>query len=332
MTVESGKRPFPSRREFISLGVGAFVVGSLPLALRGSRQKLIRRTLPIMGTLGEVAIVHGDEAYAQGAIDAAFQEMRRVEALLTRYRGDSEVGLANLNAFSRPQVVSSETAHVLRRSLTWAEASKGVFDPCLGQAVGLWDVAHRTQPPTPESVGRFAGRNLYQALEVGESSGQPVVLFHQVDMGVDLGGIGKGYGVDRAVAVMRDRGIENALVNLGGDLYAMGVSEDGDPWTVGVQSPDDPGSLVATLPMTNRGVATSGDYQRYFEYGGRRYHHLLDPETGAPSRVGMRSVTVAADRCVDADAAATTAFVSSVADAGRVMARVAPDAEVVHKV
>lgn len=332
MTVENGKRPFPSRRDFISLGVGAFVVGSLPLALRGKRQQLVRRTLPIMGTLGEVVVVHGDEAHAQGAIDAAFQEMRRVQDLLTRYRADSEVGHANLNAFGRPQAVSRETAGVLRRSLAWADASGGVFDPCLGRAMGLWDVGNRTRPPKLETVRRFAGRNLYQALEVGESSGRDVVLFHQEDMGVDLGGIGKGYGVDGAVAVLRDRGIRNALVNLGGDLYAMGVSQDGDPWRVGVQSPDDPGALVATLPMSDRGVATSGDYQRYFEYGGQRYHHLLDPRTGAPSRIGMRSVTVAAGTCMDADAAATTAFVSSVAEARKAMGRVAPDAEVIHTV
>jgi len=332
MTVENGKRSFPSRREFISLGVGAFVVGSIPLAMRGRGHKLVRRTLPLMGTLGEVAIVHDDEALAQGAIDAAFAEMRRVEAVLTRYRSDSEIGQANLVAFQKPQVVSSETAHVLRRSLSWAEASLGAFDPCLGQAVGLWDVAHRTQPPAPESIRRFAGRNLYRDLEVGVSSGRDVVLFRQSDMGVDLGGIGKGYGVDRGVAVLRDRGIQNALVNLGGDLYALGVSQDGDPWRVGVQSPDDPDAVVATLPMTNRGVATSGDYQRYFEYGGERYHHLLDPGTGAPARIQKRSVTVAADRCIDADAAATTAFVSTPEEARLAMGRVAPDAEVVYTV
>lgn len=332
MTVENGKRPFPSRRDFISLGVGAFVVGSLPLALGGRRRQLVRRTIPIMGTLGEVAIVHGDEGYAQGAIDAAFQEMRRVEAILTRYRPDSEVGRANRLAFSTPQTISSETAGVLHQSLQWAEASQGIFDPCLGQAVGLWDVANRHQPPSSEQLRRYAGRNLFKALEVGRSGGRDVVLFHEEDMGVDLGGIGKGYGVDRAVAVLRDWGVQNALVNLGGDLYAMGVSEDGDPWKVGVQSPDDAQALVATLPMSDRGVATSGDYQRYFEHQGKRYHHLLDPQTGAPSRAPMRSVTVAAESCMAADAGATTAFVSSVAQAQQVINRVAPGSEVVHTV
>jgi len=332
MTFENRKRPFPSRREFISLGVGAFVIGSIPLARRGRRRQLVRRTLPVMGTLGEVAIVHGDERYAQGAIDAAFQELRRVEALLTRYRPDSEIGRANGMAFSEPLPVSRETADVLTGSLRWADASAGVFDPCLGRAVGLWDVANRHQPPTAEEIRRYAGRNLYEALEVGRWKGGDVVLFHEEDMGVDLGGIGKGYGVDRAVAVLRDWGVQDALVNLGGDLYAMGVSEDGDPWKVGVQSPDNAQALVATLSMSDRGVATSGDYRRYFEYGGRRYHHLLDPETGAPSQVRMRSVTVAAANCMAADAAATTVFVSSVAAAQRVMDRVAPGSEVVHTV
>jgi thiamine biosynthesis lipoprotein len=330
MTVENEKRPLPSRRDFISLGVGAFVVGSMPLALRGRRKQLIRRTLPVMGTLGEVAIVHGDERYAQGAIDAAFQEIKRVEAALTRFRPDSDVGVANRLAFSQPQVVSAETAGVLRRSLEWAEASHGIFDPCLGRAMGLWDVGNRKRPPPDAEVHRFAARDLYKALEVGRSGGDHVVRFHEADMGVDLGGIGKGYGVDQAVMVLREWGVRNALVNLGGDLYAMGVSEDGDAWQVGVQSPDDAEGLVATLPMSDRGVATSGDYQRYFEHQGMRYHHLLDPETGAPSRVDIRSVTVAAEDCMAADAAATTAFVSSVARARPAMQRVAPGSEVIH--
>jgi thiamine biosynthesis lipoprotein len=255
-----------------------------------------------------------------------------VEAVLTRYQAESEVGRANRLAFSSPQVVSSETASVLQRSLEWAQGSDGVFDPCLGQAVGLWDILNRNQPPALDEVHRFAGRSLYKALEIGTSGGSDVVLFHEEDMGVDLGGIGKGYGVDRAVAVLREWGIKDALVNLGGDLYAMGVSEDGDPWKVGIQSPDNSQSIVANLPMTDRGVATSGDYQRYFDHGGRRYHHLLNPETGAPSLVDLRSVTVAAENCMAADAAATTAFVSSVGFASRVMERLAPGSEVIHTV
>jgi thiamine biosynthesis lipoprotein len=159
-----------------------------------------------------------------------------------------------------------------------------------------------------------------------------VILFHDEDMGVDLGGIGKGYGVDRAVGVLRSWGIQSAVVNLGGDLYAVGPSEDGDPWKVGVRSPDDPDGVVATLALSDGAVATSGDYLQYFDYGGRRYHHLLDPGTGAPSQSRVRSVTVAASTCMDADAGATTAFVTTPLRAAAVLSRGSPGAEVVHSV
>ena len=329
MTVENGKRSFPSRRDIISLGIGAFVVGSFPFAAR-SRKHLVRRTLPVMGTLGELALVHKDQRYAQGAMDAAFQELQRVEALLTRFSPTSEIGAANRRAFRQPQGVSVETADVLSTSLRWAEASEGAFDPCLGQAVALWDVGNRTTPPEVQEVDRFRGRGLYKALEIGQSQGRDVVVFHEEDLGIDLGGIGKGYGVDRAVSVLRSWGIENALVNVGGDLFAMGVSEDGDPWKVGVRSPDDPKGLAATLGMSDRGVATSGDYHQYFEHQGHRYHHLLNPKTGVPSSVEIRSVTVAAESCMAADAGATTAFVTSLEKARGVMSRVSPGSEVVH--
>ena len=331
MTVESRKQALPSRRDFISLGVGAFVVGSIPFAARG-RKQLVRRTLPVMGTFGEVAIVHKDEKYAQGAIDAAFQEMYRVESILTRFRLDSEIGRANASAFSGPQNVSAETSSVLQSALRWADVTNGAFDPCLGRAVALWDFGNRTQPPETQEVHRFAQRSMFKALELGKSGGGDVVVFHEEDMGIDLGGIGKGYGVDQAVKALRSWGIEHALVNVGGDLYALGVSEDGDPWKVGVRSPDDPAGLVATLQMSDRAVATSGDYHQFFEYEGKRFHHLLDPITAAPSKTQIRSVTVASESCMDADAAATTAFVASVEAVRGMMDRVAPGSEVVHSV
>ncbi len=331
MTVENGKRSFPSRRDFISLGVGAFVVGSLPFAARG-RRRLVRRTLPVMGTLGEMALVHRDESYAHEAMDAAFGELRRVEALLTRFRPDSEIGRANGGAKGEPQPISAETADVLGTSLLWARESGGAFDPCLGGAMAMWDVGNRTRPPDVLKVDRYAGRGFHEAMELGRSGPRDVVVFHEEDMAIDLGGIGKGYGVDRAVEVLRAWGIQDALVNVGGDLYALGVSEDGDPWKVGIRAPEDPGRLATTLRMSDRGVATSGDYQQYFEHGGHRYHHLLDPETGSPSAIRCRSVTVASESCMAADAAATTAFVGSVEAARTVMTRVAPGSEVIHTV
>ena len=139
--------------------------------------------------------------------------------------------------------------------------------------------------------------------------------------GIDLGGVAKGYAVDRAVAALRDRGIEHALVGAGGDLYALGRSPAGEPWRIGIRSPDDSDGLVGTLQAENSAIATSGDYVQFFLYGGRRYHHLLDPTTGEPRRSAQRSVTVRADSCMAADAGATATFGMSHADADGLLAR-----------
>jgi FAD:protein FMN transferase len=319
----------PSRREFLALGLGAFVVVATPGVIRPKRQ-LVRRAVPVMGTIAEVGVVHRDQRYAQGAIDAAITELRAVEATMTRFRDDSEVGRANLEAARRPVAVGAGTAAVVAAGLTWAERSDGAFDPTLGRAVRLWDFGHRHAPPSADEVGRVAGRGLYRSLELTRRNGQETVVFHDPAIALDLGGIAKGYGVDRAVAALREWGVTDALVNVGGDLYALGRSASDDEWEVGVRDPDDPNGLAARFRISDRAVATSGDYQQYFEHGGRRYHHLLDPTTGAPRRSPVRSVTVVADACMTADAACTAAFGRDRASAQRLIARVDPGATVVH--
>ncbi len=322
----------PSRREFVALGIGAFVVAVLPPVVgRRRRPRLVRRTVPLMGTIAELAVVHRDARYAYAAIDAAIRELRLVDRTMSRFRADSDVGRANRAALRQPVVVTPETAHVLERALRWAEASSGEFDPCLGKAVTLWDVAHRRTPPPPDRVRALAGRELYRALELGVWRRRPVVLFHDPDVALDLGGIAKGYGVDRAMEALRAYGIASGLVNVGGDLYALGRSEDGDPWRVGIRDPDRPERLADTFDVEDCAVATSGDYLQYFRYRGRRYHHMLDPRTGEPKRTGMRSVTVVAATCLDADAAATAVFGLPGPQAEPVLRAAAPDARVVRR-
>jgi thiamine biosynthesis lipoprotein len=329
--VERRERSFPSRREFVALGIGAFVVATLPAAAR-RRRALARRTVPVMGTFAEFAVLHRDERYAQAAIDAAIAELRQVDETMTWFSDDSDVGRANSGAARGPVAISRETAQVLEEALRWAEVSDGSFDPCLGKAVELWDVGHRQAPPAAAQIRKLAGRDLYRALEIGNWRGQTVVVFRDSDVALDLGGIAKGYGVDRAAEALRSYGIFNALVNVGGDLYALGRSEDGDPWKIGIRDPDDPAGIVGTVEATDCAVATSGDYLQYFEYGGRRYHHMLNPETGEPKRSESRSVTVMADNCMAADAGGTTIFGLPIAEAKRLLDRRAPGARVVHTI
>jgi FAD:protein FMN transferase len=318
-----------TRREALALGVGAFVVLGTGVSTR-ARAQVVRRAVPVMGTVAEVAVVHRDAVEAHAAIDAALQELRRVEALMSRFDEGSDVGRANRRAVAEAVRVAPETAAVLRRALDWAEASDGAFDPCLGRVTRLWDVGHRTAPPDLPRVERLAGRRLYRALDVGTWHGRPAVRFTAPEVEIDLGGIAKGHGVDRAAAALRARGIAQALVSVGGDLYAIGGAASGEPWRIGIRSPWRPDRLAGDLEIRDGAIATSGDYLQYFTHAGERYHHLLDPLTAAPRRTPVRSLTVMADTCVTADTAATAMYGLPRDRAERVLATHAPGARILR--
>jgi thiamine biosynthesis lipoprotein len=318
-----------ARREALALGIGALVVAAVPFAV-SRRRRIVRRRIPVMGTVAEVAVVAADEAPAQAAIDAAFAELRRIEALMTAHDDASDVGRANLAADGVS--VSPETALVVEEALRWSEATDGAFDPCIGGAVRLWDVQHRSEPPADALVGRFASRGLWRKLDVASFRGLPALRLHDDDARLDLGGIAKGWAVDRAAQALRDRGFRDGLVNVGGDLVAMGESASGGPWRVGVQSPDDPDVCVATIDASDTAIATSGDYVRFFQWHGRRYHHLIDPGTGAPRLTPVHSLTIEAPTCFAADAAATAVYGAPSDVAARVLGVRAPGARVVHSI
>ena len=222
--------------------------------------------------------------------------------------GAAALFLSLTGATGGGQVLLDGTAAVIGHALAWARLSEGAFDPAIGRVVELWDVTHRQAPPPDEGVRRLAGRQLYRAVELGRAGRQHTVRFATDEVHLDLGGIAKGWGVDRAVDVLRAHGIAHALVNAGGDLYALGHGAGGSPWQVGVRSPTDPDGFVATIDASDCAIATSGDYEQFFRYRGVRYHHLMDPRTASPRRGARHSATVRAARCVDADAGATAVF------------------------
>jgi thiamine biosynthesis lipoprotein len=286
--------------------------------------------MPVMGTIATFAVVHRDEREAHAAIDAAMDELRRVERIMTRFTTTSEIGQVNLAAARGPVVVGHETAHVVSEALRWADATDGAYDPAIGGATALWDVTHRHEPPSPERVARLAGRAFHRAVEVDTHRGSPVVLYRDHDAQLDLGSIAKGYGVDRAVSALRQHGVTSAIVEAGGDLYALGTAPGGDAWRVGIQDPDDDRALIGTIDVADAGVATSGTYRQFFRYRGRRYHHLLDPVTGAPRATPLRSLTILADRCMHADVAATALFGMPADQASRILTLCAPGGSIVR--
>lgn len=307
MSTDKTRRRDIDRREFLTLGMGVFVALSLPRALR-HYSPLFKRSVPLMGTIAEVQVSHRDAGFAEDAIDAAISELLWVERTMTRFRSDSDIGRANTGAGRKGVRVSRETAFVVAAALRAASVSNGRFDPAVGAASELWDVLNRHEPPRPDRVRRLAARGFWRKVDLADGPGGPSVRFNEPDLHLDLGAIAKGYGVDRATQVLRTRGVQHAIVTVGGDLFALGQSPDGEPWTVGIRSPHDRHALAATLRVSDRAVATSGDYERFFTWHGMRYHHLIDPSTAAPRVTPFHSATVVANLCIDADAASTSVF------------------------
>lgn len=318
----------PSRRDVLFLGIGG-LVAAVPFARRAPLS-LVRRHVLTMGTIGEFAVAHRDPAQAHAAIDKAIAALLLVDATMSRFKPESDIGRANLRAARGPVDVSAATRDVLAEGLWWAGASDGAFDPCIGSATMLWDIPHRRVPPPAADVSRLASRQLYRKLELDAGPRSAAVRFSDRDVQIDLGGIAKGFAVDQAAAALRENGVEHALIGAGGDLYALGRSPAGEPWRVGIQSPDDPSALAGALDLEDAGVATSGDYQQYFDYRARRYHHLLDPATAEPWDTPRRSVSVIAGTCMAADAAATLAFAMDDARAARILGR--RGARIAHRV
>lgn len=318
------------RRSFLAIGAGALGVAVTPAFLR-PREKLVRMTVPVMGTVGEIAVPARHEGLARQAMTAATGELRRIEALMTRFTLDSDVGRFNTAGIGEWVGVSSDTADVVREAVRWARSSEGVFDPTLERLSVIWDPAVVSEPPSEPSLA--AARETsggWRKLDITGPMAASPALLRASATALDLGGIAKGYGVDRAAGVLREHGIFDGLVNVGGDLVAMGEAPGGRPWRIGIRDPRDPERIVERLEVVDRAVATSGDYLRFMVHGGRRYHHILDPEHGLPVEGRVRTATVVAPNATTADAAATVAFSLGPGRADAVVRAVDLEADIVH--
>ena len=268
----------------------------------------LRRSQLLMGTVVEIVAGGESSDKLEAAVDAAFAEMTRLDQLLSRHHQKSDV--SRLSQSDTGTEVSVETAEVIALGLNVAQRSGGAFDLTLGQLKALWGFDQES----PTVPGQTA---LSAALDgIGPAAlslqGQEVNKRSSL-LQVDLGGIGKGYAVDRAIAVLKEHGVTSAAVNAGGDMYLLGPHAElagraERPWRIGIQHPRHQETLLETVQVSNRAVVTSGDYERFFEEDGVRYHHIFDPKSGLPAR-GCQSVTIIADSVALADALATAAFV-----------------------
>ncbi|MEL6544959.1 MAG: FAD:protein FMN transferase [Myxococcota bacterium] len=255
-----------------------------------------------------VQVVASDPVQARKAMQAAYSEIGRVVALVNEWKPGTQISRVNAGAGKEPVPVDAEVVGLLKVARDVSERSVGRFDITVGALWGAWDFSWaEPRIPAARELERRVALIDYRKVELDEESG--TVRLGAPGMLVSLGGIAKGYAVDRASAVLREQGFPNHLVSAGGDLYAAGRKPDG-PWIAGIRHPRRP-ETHATLELEDEGVATSGDYERFFVRDGLRYHHILDPRTGHPARLASSSTVVAKSAAL-ADAFATATFVAGV--------------------
>jgi thiamine biosynthesis lipoprotein len=234
----------------------------------------------------------------------AFEEMERIESVFSVYRPDSEICRINSSAAGGPVRVDKEAFGLIARAVEYSRATEGAFDITVKPPVDLWrDAGKKGVLPSEEEIKETLSRTGYERLILDRSAG--TVLFEKEGMGLDLGGIAKGYAVERAVRVLRENGVENAVVSCGGAVYSMGRRSKNRPWKIGVQHPRQKRRIIFDIFLKDRAVDTSGDYERFFILDGRRYSHIIDPRTGMPVGDDAVSATVITGDSVAADAFAT---------------------------
>ncbi len=264
------------------------------------------RTMLIMDTQVDVTYYHPSAQVAQADMAEIFAEMQRLENILSRYVAGSDVHRINEAAGREAVQVNPETIEVLRSALEFAALSNGVFDPTIAPLLELWGFGGESPAvPTHEDLLQALELVNYSLVEIDEEKER--VFLPLPGMKLDLGGIAKGYIVDRGQQSAQELA-SAAFINAGGDISIRGSKPSGEDWRVAVQDPQKPDRFIAIISMEEGSVATSGDYQRYFEVDGTRYHHIIDPHTGMPADE-LSSVTVVAADTITADALSTAIFI-----------------------
>lgn len=284
------------------------IFGVLCVAFAGCMgEKKATETAFCMDTMINITCYAPTEDAASEAAKAAVNEIRRIEFLLSAHIEDTEIYNINQNAGKTFVKLSEETEAVLTRALEYCRLTDGAFDITIKPLAALWNIkAQNPKVPDKEEIEKAKALVDYTSVEIKDG----YISFKNENTKIDLGGAAKGYAADKAVEVLRKHGIKNAILDLGGNVYAMGVSEKKAPWKIGLQDPDkDRGDYFAVEELSDKTCVTSGSYERYFEKDGKIYHHIMDPETGYPADSGLISVSVVGDSSFDADMLSTAIFV-----------------------
>ena len=273
--------------------------------------EVYKRSCKLMGNRFELNVVAHNEKWANDRIDAGINEISRIEKLLTTFSDDSETNQINRNAGIQPVVVCRETLELIKRSIRISKVTQGAFDITYGSIdKRLWNFDQEMTALPDDTTARQMVRLInYRNITLNEEDCS--VFLRVRGMRIGFGGIGKGYGADRAKMIMKEQGVESGVVNASGDLNAWGLQPDGKKWTIGIANPDASHHIFSYLNISDLAVATSGNYEKFIMIDGKKYSHTINPRTGLPV-TGIKSVTIITSFAEIADAMATPVTIMGV--------------------
>lgn len=290
-------------RQFLLMGV-------LFLTIQAGAQETYTRTLKLMGSRFDITVVADSPAQGNQYIDLAVKEISRIERLISEWDPASETSEINRNAGIRPVQVDAELFGLIERSLAISKLTDGAFDISYASMDRIWKFDGSMKAmPSPEAIQASVAKVGYR--NIVPDKARSTVFLKLPGMKIGFGAIGKGYAADKAKALLMGKGVPAGIINASGDMNTWGKQPEGKDWEIGITNPLDKNKVFGVFPLKQGAVVTSGTYEKYVTFNGKRYSHIIDPKTGYPT-TGIISATVFAPKAELADALATSVFVMGI--------------------
>ena len=278
---------------------------------RNAEQVPIIKDLYVLGTLIQLK-VFGENAKV--AISESIKRLLEIDDKMSVFKEDSEVALINRNAGGEYQEISEDTYYVVETSLKYSNMSKGAFDPTIRPLVDVWRIGRENQR-VPSKKELEKAMELINYNDISIDKAEKTVRLDKKNQAIDLGAVAKGFAADEVRDILIENKIKSAIIDLGGNIFALGNKQNGMAWNIGIQNPlADCGEYIGVTSVSNKSVVTSGVYERFLEKDGKKYHHILNPFTGYPVENQLVSTTIVSDKSIDGDALSTTLFTLGVKD------------------
>lgn len=281
----------------------------LILTYGNNKKEYISREFYSLGTLNQLKV---SGRKANKAIDESIRKLCEIDDKMSVFKENSEISKINQHAGKQAQIVSKDTYYVIEKAIKYCSLSKGDFDITIRPIVALWGIGKEdSKVPTINEIKETLKVVNYKDI-VTDKNNRSIFLKYKKQE-IDVGGIAKGYAADEVRDIMLKNKIKSGLINLGGNIFVIGNKDDGTAWTVGIQNPiKTRGEFALTISVINKSIVTSGSYERYFETGGKKYHHIINPSTGYPSESDIISATIISDNSIDGDGLSTGVYIMGV--------------------